>query len=282
MQLGGGESLMNLTTENYHSFEANKVYMSNSQYGKWMECEARAYAQYVTGDYKSETTKAMLKGSFVHAYFEGEEAFKEFQSKHTEIYSRGNPTNGLLKDFADALNMIATVNNDPVLMDYLKGEPEKIFTAEFAGVVWKCRIDNIDYDNLRFTDLKTCKSITEKKWKSVSDGMNDKWNVQMNFIDYWNYWRQFAVYSEIERIASNREQRLRPYMIAVSSETVPDKALIRFDDMDRLQTELNNIIYNMPRIIEIKEGREIPTRCESCDYCKSTKKITGALWPDEL
>jgi hypothetical protein len=273
---------MNLTTENYHSFEANKDYMSNSQYGKWMECEARAYAQYVTGDYKSETTKAMLKGSFVHAYFEGKEEFEKFKSKHPEMHSHGNPANGLLKAFADCLDMIATVENDPVLMEYLSGESEKTFTAEFAGVVWKCRIDNIDNKKLLFSDIKTCKSITEKKWKAVSDNMGDTFNIQLTFIEYWNYWRQFAVYSEIERISSNREQRLRPYMVAVSSETVPDKALIRFDDMNRINQELSSIRDNMPRIINIKKGIEDPNRCGMCDYCKSTKVITGPVWPDEI
>ena len=54
---------MKLNEENYYSKEADKEFMSYSQFKKWLECEHQAYAQYVSGQYKQEQTKAMLVGS---------------------------------------------------------------------------------------------------------------------------------------------------------------------------------------------------------------------------
>ena len=44
-----------------------------------------------------------------------------------------------------------------------------------------------------------------------------------------------------------------------------------------LEAKLAEVEDNAPRYQAIKEGRIQPTRCERCDYCKATKKLTAIL-----
>ena len=67
---------MILTAENYYSQEANREYLSVSQYkdfcgslGK-IPCEAQALAK-LNGEWEMEETTSMLVGSYVDAHFEG-------------------------------------------------------------------------------------------------------------------------------------------------------------------------------------------------------------------
>ena len=67
---------MILTQENYYSTEADREYMSVSQYKEFCgtfgqtACEARAMAE-LNDEWGKKKTKALLVGSYVDAYFEG-------------------------------------------------------------------------------------------------------------------------------------------------------------------------------------------------------------------
>ena len=65
-----------LTADNYYSDEANREYLSVSQfkdfvgtYGR-MGCEEMALAK-IRGEYKTEPSNAMMIGSYVDSYYEG-------------------------------------------------------------------------------------------------------------------------------------------------------------------------------------------------------------------
>ena len=53
-------------------------------------------------------------------------------------------------------------------------------------------------------------------------------------------------------------------------------------DPERLVKELADVEAHMPRILAVKMGAEEPVRCENCDYCRSTKQLTGAIHYSEL
>ena len=42
-----------------------------------------------------------------------------------------------------------------------------------------------------------------------------------------------------------------------------------------LAAKLAEVEDRAPRYQAIKEGREQPHRCEHCDYCKATKRLTA-------
>jgi len=266
-----GEKPFVLTKANYHSQEANFQYMSNSQYKDFLSCEAMTLAK-LSGDWIQEPSDALLIGSYVHSWQEGRQ--KEFISEHPEMFKKSGE---LLQKFIDADKMITTLQNDPFVMYVLEGRKELIYTAEMFGCQWKIMIDSHNFEKRRNLDLKTTRSITDKVWSE------EDW-AKVSFVEKYHYLLQMSIYSEVERIANGRESGdwLNFFIVAVSKEKYPDKAVINMTDPERLIKELAQVEVNMPRILAVKAGLEEPIFCGQCDYCRSTKQLTGAIHYSEL
>ena len=69
--------MVDLNNKNYHSIDADREYMSFSQYKGFLECEAKQKA-IIDGKYSPQFGIPMLVGSFVHAWNEGADAFENF------------------------------------------------------------------------------------------------------------------------------------------------------------------------------------------------------------
>jgi len=143
--------------ENYYSQEADREYMSYSQYKNFLRCEARAMAK--LKGWQEKRKDALLLGSFVHAWNEGEDAFKAFPSQNPELFTNKGE---LRANFKHGLVMIDALNNDPLVNLALSGEKEQIVTAEFAGCTWKSKLDVLDRKEGKIVDLKTARDIWEK------------------------------------------------------------------------------------------------------------------------
>lgn len=248
---------MTLTKENYYSGEANRQYMSVSQYHDFINgfesCEAKAMAK-IKRLWTEEPNDAMLIGSYVDSYFEG--TLNEFKANTPQIFT----LKGELKaPFKHAETIIKTAENDGKFMQYMNGQKQQIMTANLFGVDWKIRIDVL-HDNC-FVDLKVVRSIREKFWK---DG------GKCNFIDAYSYLDQGAIYQAV--IEKNIGKKLPFYIAALSKDEIPDKEIIYVPD-DALEMALHQIELNMPHIIALKNKDYPPVRCEKCDYCRSTKKL---------
>jgi len=265
-----------LTASNYHSQEANNLFMGVSQYKSWLKCEANTL-NWLTSGNTEEDTDALMVGKYVHKWSEGPEAFEEFKTVNSGyIYNnKGKP----YAPFIKADEMIECLQGDPKVMFYLQGKKETILTAELFGCQWKIMID-VDNDPLNYlADLKTTKSISDWGWVWSPD---ESRNIKVPFIEEWQYMIQVAAYSEVERIARGRENHKDFYLIAVSKEKVPDHDVFDVTDPVRIETELQKIATNMPRIIQVKSGEISPTRCGHCNYCKSTKKVDKIVHYTEL
>lgn len=259
--------MMLLTSQNYHSKEANKIFMSNSQYKDFLKCEAYAMAK--LNGWMEPTPAAFGVGSYVHAAMEG--TLDEYRAEHAEhiFNSKGKP----YAEYDKADEMVRVLQADPFIRFILQGQKEVIMTANFAGAPWKIRIDNYNPEKKRFADLKTMKSIRDKHW-------HDKYGY-VSFVEFYGYVTQMAIYAEIERIWSGRDEWLEPLIVAVSKEDVPDKEVIGFTEND-LQTELDQIEMNMPRILSVKKGLEEPERCGKCRYCRETKQVRKIIHYSDL
>ena len=149
---------MILTAENYHSQEANREYLSVSQYkdfcgslGK-IPCEAQAMAK-LNGEWEMEETTSLLVGSYVDAHFEG--TLDIFRAKHPEIFTKG----GQLKaEYRKAEEIICRVERDEYFMKYMSGQKQVIMTGEIGGAPWKIKIDSYIPD-ICIVDLKVMKAI---------------------------------------------------------------------------------------------------------------------------
>lgn len=250
-----------IASEDYHSPESNLKYLSNSQYKDFMTCEAMAVAKMV-GEWNPEPSNEFLVGSYIHAWNEGEEALKAFKASTPQMFKKnGEP----YSQFIMADEMIKALQNDDLCMNTLQGEKEVMLTAEMFGVPWKIKMDSYRPGEA-IIDLKTTRSIYELVWSPY-------FNAKVSFIEAFDYVTQFAIYLEIERIATGSKKWLQPLIVAVSKETPPDKAVIDMTDPDRYKAILFSIRENLPRIMAIKAGEISPVRCERCNYCRATKKL---------
>jgi hypothetical protein len=255
---------MLLTDANYYSVEADREYMSVSQYKSFLKCEAETVAE-LKGEFARPTNEAFLIGSYVHSFNDG--TIEQFKEEHPEMYSSTGKTKGQLKaSFQVADKMIKALQDDGICMKFLTGEKETIITGELFGVKWKAKVDCLNLEKGFFTDLKTTREINKKY-----DGQN--------FILHYDYVSQMAIYREL--IKQQYGKDLIPYIVAVEKNDNPLKAIIKIVDRYTIP-KLEEIEYNMERIIKVKSGIETPIECGICDYCRSINKVTQILTIDEL
>lgn len=261
---------MVLTAENYYSREANKEYMSVSQFKDFagtygiQPCEFKAMEK-LEGRWEDKVSTAMMVGSYVDAYFEG--TLDNFRNNNQKIFKN----DGSLKaEYLKADKIIERVNRDKLFMLYMGGEKQVIMTGELFGAKWKIKIDSYIPDTA-IVDLKVMASLTEGKW--VRD------IGYMDFVKYWGYEIQGAVYQEIVR--QNTGKKLNFYIAAASKQEEPDIGIYRIEN-SQLAEALRIVEYNMPRILRVKRGEEEPDRCEMCDCCRSTKVLKRPLSITEL
>ncbi len=257
---------MELTKENYYSEEANKEYLSVSQYKDFMGslgklgCEAQAIAK-INGEWSiDESSVALMVGSYVDAHFEG--SLDLFKAKHPEIFTQ----KGELKaQYKQANEIINRCERDELFMQYMGGEKQVIMTADMFGSKWKIRMDSY-LPHKAIVDLKVMKSIREFHYT--------KDYGYMNFIEYWGYDIQGAVYQEV--VYRNTGERLPFFIAAASKESTTDIELIWIPD-SHLAEKLIEVEQNTPSIVRLKQGDVEPIRCGFCDYCKHTKVLERAI-----
>lgn len=253
-----------LTSQTYHSIDANRRYLSVSQFKNFDDCEARTLA--VLGEEHIEPhSTALIVGSYVHAAFESQEAFDQCIEQNSSFIfkSRG----GKYADFETADRMIEAVKEDELAMFALEGEKEPIYTAELFGTEWKIKVDSINHVRQTFTDLKTTQDLHKRYW-------SDKYGGWVSFVEAWDYVLQMAVYRRV--LQENLGQTYTPYIVAVTKEDPPNKAVIHFEE-SRFTFEYDYIKYKIDRILQVKNGELEPIRCERCNYCRSTRKLSGTI-----
>lgn len=262
---------MKLTEETYYTQEANEAYMSVSQYKEFAgtygraACEAAALAK-LRGEWEEETNTAMLVGSYVDHFFEN--TLDAFRDEHPEIFKK----DGSLKaDYVKADQIIERAKRDSLFMKYLSGDKQVIMTGVLGDTQWKIKMDSYLQDRA-IVDLKVMSSIRELKWAGAA-------HEHLDFIRYWGYDIQAAVYQEI--VYQNTGKRLPFFIAALSKEKEPDIEIIQITD-NYLDDALDRVVSNLPHIIDVKSGKEPPNRCECCDYCRHTKVLRKPIGITDL
>ena len=126
---------MLLTSENYFSQEANREYLSVSQYKDFMctygkqGCEEYALAK-LDGTWveNMEDSDALMVGSYVDAHFEG--TLDLFKAQHPCMFKKDG---SLMAKYIKANEMINRCERDPLFMQYMSGEKQVIMTADMFG-----------------------------------------------------------------------------------------------------------------------------------------------------
>lgn len=262
-----------ITAETYFSVENNMAYMGTSQFKTFLECEARGLAE-AKGEYQREMTTALLVGSYVDAHFGKTLAI--FKAQHPELFTQ----KGELKaDFKHAETIIARIERDPLFMLMVSGDQQTIKTGEIAGVPFKIKIDS-------YLSAELCKEIVNRFPKFVSLMFADNALVDLkimkdfkavwckeeqsyiSFIRQWQYDLQAAVYQYIEG-------HNLPFFIAAATKEKKEPNIEIFEiPQEEMDRQLLRVEELAPHFAAIKRGEIEPTRCEHCDYCKSTKVLT--------
>ena len=247
--------------------------MSVSQYKSFAKCEAETLAE-LKGDWRpTGNNKALLIGNYLHSYFESPESHEHFiKDNSKDIYKKDGK---LLSDYVKADKMIKTLDEDPIFNKLYQGKKEVIVQGKIGGIDWIGKIDNLNLDKGYFIDLKTTKDIRELIWNSEK-------HKKVSFIEGYNYYVQLAVYREL--IEQTFGVKCRPMIIAVSKLDIPDKQAFTFESLEE-RTKLIDYFYEMldmlPIYQAVKNGEKAPMRCEHCEYCRSTKKLT-IMHPTDL
>ena len=256
---------MVLTEDNYYSAEANRQYMSVSQfkdfngtYGK-MACEFEAMEK-LAGRWKPEPSTALLVGSYVDSYVEG--TLDDFKIRNAEIFTQ----KGELKaPYKKAEEIIARIERDKYFMKYLSGEKQTIMTAELFGCDWKIKMDSY-LPGKAIVDLKVMASITDLKWvKDIG---------YLDFVRYWGYDLQGAIYQKIVEI--NTGKKLPFFIAAVTKENEPDIRIIQVTQ-NYLDEALGVVEANIRRVLSVKTGEAEPDRCDLCDCCKHNRVLKAPI-----
>jgi len=254
---------MVLNNDNYFAPEFNMEFFGSSQIKSFLKCPAETMAE-LNGQYERPTSKALMMGSYIDAYFSNEDA--AFTDNHPEIFN--SRTGELKADYRKADEIIQRAEQDKMFMEYLGGISQKIMTGELFGQPFKIKMDSYFPDD-KIVDLKVMKSL-DPIWQ---DG------ERKTFIDAWQYDIQGFIYQQVEKYNSGKE--LPFYIAAITKEEHPNMAIIHIPQW-KLNSAGEIIKHYLPEFARIKAGDLEPTRCGKCGYCRDTKKLTDVMEYEDL
>lgn len=267
---------MKLTADNYYSLEADREYMSCSQYQDFLTCEAAAMAK-IWGLYVPKKSEALTVGNYFHTALESDEAHEDFCNENEELIFKLKVDKvsgelirvGKYAPYQKADDMIQAVLRDPLIQELIlmDGENEVIMTGILFGDKWKICLDKYVVDKRLIID-----------WKTAADLYNTEYNAatgeRETFMEALGYLMRAAVYTEIEKQNAEKETDSNFVIVAVSKQEPPDKGAYLLNHRQRYDYELELVKQNMIRIRNVKSGRNKPTRCGKCEWCRKSKRLT--------
>ena len=254
---------MVLNNDNYFAPEFNMEFFGSSQIKSFLKCPAETMAE-LNGEYERPTSKALMMGSYIDAYFSDED--EEFANNHPEIFN--SRTGELKADYRKADEIIHRAKSDKMFMEYLGGISQRIMTGELFGQPFKIKMDSYFPGN-KIVDLKVMKNM-DPIWK---DG------ERKTFIDAWGYDIQGFIYQQVEKYNSGKE--LPFYIAAITKEEHPNMAVIHIPQW-KLNSAGEIIKHYLPEIADMKAGNRPVWRCEKCGYCRDTKELINVMEYEEL
>lgn len=269
---------MILTAENYYSQEANQAYYSASQIKAFYDCPAMAVAE-LRGEYARPASPALLVGGYVDAHFAGE--LEQYKKDHPEIFTK---TGSLRSDYVQAEAIIERIEQDELAMLLMEGEKQKIVTGEIGGHPFKAKMDlwltdeqaraiskRFDLPDMAFANG----AIVDLKIMKDFEPLYKKEEGRLNFIEFYRYDLQLAIYRELIRQQIGEE--VPCYILAATKQNPPGLDLFKVPEFS-MGYALEHMKIHLEEIDRARRGEEEPERCEECAYCRATHKLTGARW----
>lgn len=255
-----------LTNENYFDIKNQIKYTGSSQIKEFMACESCALAK-LKGDFQEEQSKSMLVSSYIDAAISGPAEFSEFVNENPDIFTKS----GVLKaEYQLAEEVLDQIKQDTMFLKYINGEHQVIMTGKISGVPVKIKIDSYHKDKC-IVDLKAVKDF--------SLIYNENTKQKENFIIYYDYILQAALYQEIVR--QNTGKQLPFIIAACTKEKYSQRALLQIPQ-EEMDLKLQFLEQYLPHLQELKQGKVEPTECGKCNYCKSKAKCTQLYYYNDF
>ena len=252
-----------LNRDNYFSPQMQKRYMGVSQFKSFEKCPAAALAE-IKGKYLREKTPSLLMGSYMDAWFEG--TLDKFKAENPDIFKR----DGTLKaEYIQVESIIDRVKKDKLFMKYAgSGQQQVIMTGVIEGVPVKIMIDSL-----------LPNAIVDRKLMKDFNPIYVEEQGKLPWFEAWRYDLQGAVYQEI--VYQNTGKKLPFILAAATKEKATDYDLLEIGQ-DLLDFELGKFRENVPIYDAMKKGIIVADRCDDCNYCRETKKLTGVKKTSEI
>lgn len=273
--------MIKLTQENYYE---DTSYLSNSRFKRYQQCQAKAFAIDSDQWIEERDETPLLLGNYVHSYFETPEAHLQFLAENGDklLAKTGKNKGNLKSDFVIGNKMIESLRVDDGFSRLYHGYPdddvrkEMIVTGFVEGVPVKGKVDSINLSRGYFVDLKTMKSIYAEEWNPE---LKMRVPAAVNNILNFGYHGQLALYRELLKQMTGKD--FRPLIVAVSKEAVPDKEILKIDE-EWLEEGLDKIKSEIVEVWDVIQGKQKPTKCGHCDYCRSQKKLDVVVSLNDL
>lgn len=264
--------MLELTSSNYFSPEANWQYMSVSQFKSFAKCESAAMAE-LRGEWTRPPSNALLVGSYIDAYFSNE--MDELIQEHPEMFKKDG---SLKSEFLHAQKVAERLERDELARLLLSGENQVIKTGQIAGVWYKAKFDSLLSPEQVEAICKKFPKIRElvpfggaiivdlKYMRDLESTWSDDDQTYITFIEKWGYDTQGAVYQELDG-------RIAPFVIVAATKEAESNIEIMYIPDDDLEICLDEVKEKSPRYAAIKRGEIEPIGCGKCEYCRSVKKL---------
>ena len=244
-----------LTSKNYFSQRANRLYFSASQVKSFKRCEAMALAE-IKWKYVRPASTALLVGGYVDAALTGD--VTAWLDGHPEVRKK----DGSLKaEFLQAAEMVDRAKQDAVFREYLRGRHQSIMTGKIFGVPFKCKFDALRDD--RIVDLKTVRDMQPVYLPGQG---------RVDFATAWDWPLQMAIYQKMVEV--NRGVKLPCFLAVITKETPADIRIVQIEQ-ERMDAEIAWLEQAMPRFEAVKSGAIDPERCEMCEWCRESRVLMG-------
>ncbi|MBY4981965.1 PD-(D/E)XK nuclease-like domain-containing protein [Streptococcus suis] len=273
--------MIELTQENYYQ---DRSWLSNSKLKQYMQCQAKAYSVDNDEWVEERDETPLLLGNYVHSYFESQEAHEQFLAENGDklLAKTGKNKGNLKADFVIGDKMIESLKSDDGFNRLYHGfsgddvQKEMIVCGEVEGVPVKGKLDSVNLSRGYFVDLKTMKSIYAEEYNAE---LRQRVPAAVNNILGFGYHGQLALYRELLKQMTGKE--FRPLIVAIGKEQVPDKEILKIDEV-WLEEGLEQLKSNIVEVWNVIQGRQKPTPCGRCDYCRSKKKLDAVISLNDL
>ena len=108
---------------------------------------------------------------------------------------------------------------------------------------------------------------------------NEATHQKENFIDYYDYLIQAALYQEI--VYQNTGERLPFIIAAATKQKYSQRALLQIPQQV-MDEKLEFLKQYLPHLQEVKQGKIEPKSCDKCYYCISKKKCDRIYYYDDF